>query len=86
MLPSIYSENLFDDFFSDPFDMVMPRSLNALYGKHGKNLMKTDVRETEDTYELDIDLPGSRRMKWSGAKGRLSTIPPGLDKETGEEN
>ena len=26
MLPSIYSENLFDDFFSDPFDMVMPRS------------------------------------------------------------
>ena len=44
MLPSIYSENLFDDFFSDPFDMVMPRSLNALYGKHGKNLMKTDVQ------------------------------------------
>ena len=51
MLPSIYSENLFDDFFSDPFDMVMPRSLNALYGKHGKNLMKTDVRETGDSYE-----------------------------------
>ena len=42
MLPSIYSENLFDDFFSDPFDMVMPRGFNALYGKHGKNLMKTD--------------------------------------------
>ena len=61
MLPSIYSENLFDDFFSDPFDMVMPRSLNALYGKHGKNLMKTDVRETEDTYELDIDLPGFKK-------------------------
>ena len=63
MLPSIYSENLFDDFFSDPFDMVMPRSLNALYGKHGKNLMKTDVRETEDTYELDIDLPGFKKDK-----------------------
>ena len=61
MLPSIYSENLFDDFFSDPFDMVMPRSFNALYGKHGKNLMKTDVRETEDTYELDIDLPGFKK-------------------------
>ena len=41
--------------------MVMPRSLNALYGKHGKNLMKTDVRETEDTYELDIDLPGFKK-------------------------
>ena len=61
MLPSIYSENLFDDFFSDPFDMVMPRGFNALYGKHGKNLMKTDVRETEDTYELDIDLPGFKK-------------------------
>ena len=61
MLPSSYSENLFDDFFSDPCDMVMPRSLNALYGKHGKNLMKTDVRETEDTYELDIDLPGFKK-------------------------
>ena len=73
MLPSIYSENLFDDFFSDPFDMVMPRSLNALYGKHGKNLMKTDVRETEDTYELDIDLPGFKKEEVNhGAEGRLS--------------
>ena len=61
MLPSIYSENLFDDFFSDPFDMVMPRGFNALYGKHGKNLMKTDVRETEGSYELDIDLPGFKK-------------------------
>ena len=71
MLPSIYSENLFDDFFSDPFDMVMPRSLNALYGKHGKNLMKTDVRETEDTYELDIDLPGFKKdERYAGACSR----------------
>ena len=79
MLPSIYSENLFDDFFSDPFDMVMPRSLNALYGKHGKNLMKTDVRETEDTYELDIDLPGFKKdeVTIQAAKG--------LDKEEPEK-
>ena len=57
MLPSIFGENLFDDFFSDPFEMMVP-TRNALYGKHGKNLMKTDVRETENSYELDIDLPG----------------------------
>ena len=45
MLPSIFGENLFDDFFSDPFEMMMPQSRNPLYGKHAKNLMKTDVRE-----------------------------------------
>ena len=56
MLPSIFGENLFDDFFGDPFGM-MPRGRDPLYGKHAKNLMRTDVRETEDTYELDVDLP-----------------------------
>ena len=58
MLPSIFGENLFDDFFSDPFGMMVPQGRDPLYGKHAKNLMKTDVRETEDTYELDVDLPG----------------------------
>ena len=54
MLPSIFGENLFDDFFGDPFGM-MPRGRDPLYGKHAKNLMRTDVRETEDAYELDVD-------------------------------
>ena len=66
MLPSIFGENLFDDFFSDPFaadpfGMMVPQTRSALYGKHGKNLMKTDVRETEHTYELDVDLPGFKK-------------------------
>ena len=63
MLPSIFGENLFDEFFNDPFDMSMmlPQGRNPLYGKHGKNLMKTDVRETENSYELDVDLPGFRK-------------------------
>ena len=62
MLPSIFSENLFDDFFDDDF-MRLPAwgRHDPLYGKHGKNLMKTDVRETEDTYEVDIDLPGFKK-------------------------
>ena len=38
MLPSIFGENLFDDFFGDPFGM-MPRGRDPLYGKHAKNLM-----------------------------------------------
>ena len=58
MLPSIFGENMFDDFFSDPFGMMVPQGRDPLYGKHAKNLMKTDVRETEGTYELDVDLPG----------------------------
>lgn len=62
MLPSIFGENLFDDFFTDPFGMmVMPQRHDPLYGKHSKNLMKTDVRETEGSYELDIDLPGFKK-------------------------
>ena len=61
MLPSIFGENLFDDFFSDPFGMVSARAENPLYGKRSRNLMKTDVRETENSYELDVDLPGFKK-------------------------
>ena len=61
MLPSIFGENMFDDFFSDPFGMMVPQTRDALYGKHAKNLMKTDVRETENSYELDVDLPGFKK-------------------------
>ena len=62
MLPSMFGENLFDEFFDDNFGMLpMWNGRNPLYGKHAKNLMKTDVRETEDTYEVDIDLPGFKK-------------------------
>ena len=61
MLPSIFGENLFDDFFADPFAVMVPQGRDPLYGKHAKNLMKTDVRETENSYELDIDLPGFKK-------------------------
>ena len=61
MLPSIFGENLFDDFFNDPFAMMMPQGRDPLYGKHAKNLMKTDVRETENSFEVDMDLPGFKK-------------------------
>lgn len=53
---------MFDDFFNDDF-MRFPvwSGRDPLYGKHAKNLMKTDVRETENTYEVDIDLPGFKK-------------------------
>ena len=63
MLPSIFGENLFDDSLSDFFDFgrMMPQVSNELYGKHARNLMKTDVRELDGSYELDVDLPGLQR-------------------------
>ena len=54
MLPSIFGESLFDDFFADPFEMMaVPQGRNPLYGKHAKNMMKTDIREKED---VNLDL------------------------------
>ncbi len=63
MLPSIFVENLFDDFFGDAFDM-MPSMLGGrdpLYGKNADHIMRTDVREVGDNYEVDIDLPGYKK-------------------------
>ena len=63
MLPSIFGENLFDDSLSDFFDFgrFMPQVSSELYGKHARNLMKTDVRELDGSYELDVDLPGFKK-------------------------
>lgn len=60
MLPSIFGENLFDDFYDDGFLNTFG-SHNPLFGKHSKNMMKTDVRETDSTYEIDVDLPGFKK-------------------------
>ena len=61
MLPTIFGENLFDDFMDDAFERNFFGGRNPLYGKHSKNLMKTDVKETETGYELDVDLPGFKK-------------------------
>ncbi len=62
MLPSAFSERLFDSMFSDTFPMLSGMSgCHHMFGKHGKHLMKADVRELEDSYELDVDLPGFKK-------------------------
>ena len=45
MMPSILGENLFDDFMNDFRLPAFPDVDKELYGKHAKNLMKTDVKE-----------------------------------------
>ena len=57
MMPSIFGENLFDDFFDD-FSWPV---FNVSTRPAASNLMKTDVKETEKGYELDIDLPGYKK-------------------------
>ena len=67
MTPSIYGENLFNDFFDDFFgfpvfdDREMQKAQKKLYGRHAANMMKTDVQEHDDHYEVDIDLPGFKK-------------------------
>ena len=59
LMPSIFGENLFDDDWMDfPFDRDFWGRTN---NKTTKNLMKTDIREHDAGYELDIDLPGFKK-------------------------
>ena len=61
LMPSIFGEDLFDAWMDFPFERENQRrttAQNPLYRKNEKNLMKTDIRETGTSYELDIDLPG----------------------------
>ena len=62
-LPAVFGENmmdLFDDFDRD-FFRGFGRPERMLYGKNAPRMMRTDVRETEDGYELAVDLPGFRK-------------------------
>lgn len=61
MLPSILGESLFDNFLDDFAFPTFQNAEKTLYGKNGRNLMKTDVRETNDGYSVDIDLPGFKK-------------------------
>ncbi len=84
MLPTIFGENLFDDFMDDAFERNFFGGRNPLYGRHSKNLMKTDVKETETGYELDIDLPGFKKDEISAhlEDGYLTvSAAKGVDKD-----
>ena len=84
MMPSIFRENLFDDFMNDFAFPAFPNVDKELYGKHAKNLMKTDVKDVKDGYEVDIDLPGFKKdeIKIQLNNGTLTvSAAKGLDKD-----
>lgn len=86
LLPTIFGENLFDDFM----DMSFPTFGDfgdidrKLYGKKASHMMKTDVHEHDDHFEADIDLPGFRKeqIKLKLDDGYLTvSAEKGLDKD-----
>ena len=91
LLPSIFGENLFDDFFDDVpfFDNRAENQIEKkLYGRHAHNVMKTDIKETDDNYELIVDLPGFKKdeIKVSLEDGYLTIeAAKGLDEDEQEK-
>ena len=87
MLPSIFNNNLFDDFFGFPFyydNRAEDKAEKKLYGHHAGNLMKTDIKELDNGYELEIDLPGFKKdeIKAELNNGYLTvSAEKGLDKD-----
>ena len=93
LMPSIFGENLFDDWFDEfPFydmDKEMNNTEKKLYGKKAGRIMKTDIKEKKDGYELVVDLPGFSKdeIKASVANGYLTiSAAKGLDKDEKEKD
>ena len=64
LMPSIFgANNMFDDLFDDDFfgERELDRAQKKLYGHRAKNVMNTDIKETDDGYELEMDLPGFKK-------------------------
>lgn len=91
LMPSIFGESLFDDFMDDfPFysDADMKKLEKKLYGHHGKNMMKTDIKETDTAYKLEMDLPGFKKdeIKISLENGYLKiSAAKGVDEDEQEQ-
>ena len=93
LMPSIFGENLFDDWFDEfPFydmDKEMNNTEKKLYAKKAGRIMKTDIKEQKDGYELMIDLPGFTKdeIKASVSDGYLTiSAAKGLDKDEKEKD
>ena len=57
LYPKLFNDSIFDDFFDFPSFRAPAEAERKLYGKHAAGLMKTDIRDKDGNYELDIDLP-----------------------------
>ena len=91
LMPSIFGEDMFDEFMRDfPFfdENAGNKIEKKLYGRHAKNMMKTDIKELEGGYELEMDLPGLTKDEITAElKDGYLTISAskGLDKDEQEK-
>ena len=92
LMPSIFGENLFDDFFDDYFpfdtDKELHKAEKKLYGRRAGHVMKTDIKEKDNGYEFEIDLPGFAKdeVKVSLENGYMTIeAAKGLDKDEKEK-
>lgn len=85
LMPSIYGRDFFDDLM-DGFGF--PDVNKKLYGRHAKNMMKTDIRETDEGYEVIMDLPGFKKdeIEIQLENGYLTvSAAKGLDKDEADK-
>ena len=61
LAPSIFEEKFMDDLFGFPEFKEFDNMEKKLYGRRAGRMMKTDVREKDDDYEVVIDLPGFKK-------------------------
>ena len=85
LMPSVYGR----DFFDDLMDGFGFQDVNKkLYGRHAKNMMKTDIRETDEGYEVIMDLPGFKKdeIEVQLENGYLTvSAAKGLDKDEADK-
>lgn len=90
LMPSIFGESLFDDFFDFPdFDKMEHQMEKKLYGHNAKNMMKVDIKDKENEYEMLIDLPGFKKEEISAQlqNGYLTiAAAKGFDKDEQEKD
>ena len=93
LMPSIFGENLFDDWCDEfpfyDFDKSMKNTEKKLYGKKASRIMKTDIKEKKDSYELEVDLPGFTKDEINASieDGYLTiSAAKGLDKDEKEKD
>ena len=92
LMPSIFGENLIDDWFDEfpiyDFNKSMKNTEKKLYGKKASRIMKTDIKEKKDSYELEVDLPGFTKDEINASieDGYLTiSAAKGLDKDEKEK-
>ena len=79
VMNNIFGESLFDDFFED-FARPM-RTASRFHTANG--IMRTDIKESDAGYELDIDLPGCKK---ENVKAELKNGYLTINAETSQNN